>query len=186
MTSSPVAAKTGRALSLDELRSIAERYADDVRNGVYHAEFDWDQRWHVRIHEDEDVDVWLISWTREQGTELHDHGGSSGCFTVVEGALHEYVWSGPKQDAPGRLVDNVREDGQTIVFGPHYVHDVRNHLDQPAVSVHAYSPPIRLMNYYDASEGSLLHWSSQWTDDPEAPSPERNGAERNGAGRRAS
>jgi len=178
MTSSAVAGTAGRALSLDDLRAVVELYAADVRAGVHRAEFDLEQRWHVRIHQDEDVDVWLISWTEEQGTELHDHGGSSGCFAVVEGTLTEYVWSGPKQDAPGRLVDHLRADGQTVVFGPHYVHDVRNHLDRPAVSVHAYSPPIRLMNYYDAAADSLLHWSSQWTDDPEAPSPERHGAER--------
>ncbi|MDH2416300.1 cysteine dioxygenase family protein [Nocardioides sp. CER19] len=172
-TISPLPAATGRQLSLAELRDVVERYADDVRAGQYHAEFHTEERWHVRIHQDADVDVWLISWTMEQGTELHDHGGSSGAFTVVDGTLNEYVWSGASQGAPGRLVDNLRRDRQTIAFGPHYVHDVRNHLEAPAVSVHAYSPPIRLMHYYDAAEGSLLRWASSWTDDPEAPTPTR-------------
>lgn len=176
MTSSPLTAGRGRRLSLGELRDVVTRFSAEVREGRYVPEFRTEERWHVRIHQDDDVDVWLISWTTEQGTELHDHGGSSGAFTVVDGALHEYVWSGPKQDAPGALLTKVRGEGETVAFGPHYVHDVRNHFADAAVSVHAYSPPIRMMNYYDASvdgAGTLLHWASNWTDDPEAPSPER-------------
>src|SRR4051794_21211813 len=172
-TTLPQPVATGRKLSSQQLRSVVERYADEVRSGAYVADFRADERWHVRIHQDADVDVWLISWTTEQGTELHDHGGSSGAFTVVEGTLNEYVWSGSGADAPGVLVDNLRGPGQTIAFGPDYVHDVRNHRAPAAVSVHAYSPPIHLMHFYDASEGTLLRWASSWTDDPEAPAPER-------------
>lgn len=167
------AAVGGRHLSLAELRDVVERYADDVRAGNYVAEFSTDQRWHVRIHQDDDVDVWLISWTTEQGTELHDHGGSSGAFAVVVGALNEHVWSGRSAGAPGLLVSNLRHEGDVIAFGPDYVHDVRNHLEPEAVSVHAYSPPIRLMRYYRTAARSLLHTGLNWTDDPEAPAPER-------------
>src|SRR4051794_34969818 len=165
------AAVRGRHLSLTELREVVKRYADDVRAGDYVAELHTDQRWHIRIHQDDDVDVWLISWTAEQGTELHDHGGSSGAFTVVEGVLNEYVWSGRQPDGPGLLVNNLRPEGEVIAFGPQYVHDVRNHVDRPAVSVHAYSPPISLMRYYDTAANRLLPTGSNWTDDPEAPAP---------------
>src|SRR5947209_20416090 len=91
---SPSPTVDGRHLRLAELVQVVERYAGDVRAGRFVPEYGADQRWHVRIHQDEDVDVWLISWTTEQGTELHDHGGSSGAFTVVDGTLNEHVWSG--------------------------------------------------------------------------------------------
>ena len=148
-TTFPGPAVGGRQLSLAELRAVVERHADDVRHGLHVAQFRTEERWHVRIHQDDDVDVWLISWTTEQGTELHDHGGSSGAFTVVSGTLTEYVWSGPRHDARGMLVNDQRRVGDTIAFGPHYVHDVRNHAAPPAVSVHAYSPPLTAMSYYD-------------------------------------
>jgi hypothetical protein len=167
------AAVRGRHLSLTELREVVKRYADDVRAGDYVAELHTDQRWHIRIHQDDDVDVWLISWTAEQGTELHDHGGSSGAFTVVVGALSEQVWSGGSDGAPGLLVSNLRHEGDVIAFGPDYVHDVRNRLEPAAVSVHAYSPPIRVMRYYRTAATSLLRTGLSWTDDPEAPAPVR-------------
>jgi predicted metal-dependent enzyme (double-stranded beta helix superfamily) len=162
----------GRCLSLAELGAVVEGYAESVRAGNHVAEFRTDRRWHVRIHQDEDVEVWLISWTTEQGTELHDHGGSSGAFTVVHGALNEYVWT---DDGGGRglLVNQLRREREVVAFGADYVHDVRNHHEVSAVSVHAYSPPIRLMRYYDTVTTSLVHTGSSWTDDPEAPAPER-------------
>lgn len=164
---------TGRTLTQDELRDVVDKYAAEVRSGAHVTKFGTDERWHVRIHQDADVDVWLISWTTEQGTELHDHGGSSGAFSVVSGTVDEYVWSGADPDATGSLDSHARAAGETVTFGPGYVHDVRNHRVAPAVTVHAYSPPIRLMHYYDASEGTLLRWASSWTDDPEAPAPTR-------------
>jgi len=159
------------ALDLAELRAIVERCAADVRAGVHRVEFDRDQRWHVRLHCDDQVDVWLISWTRTQGTELHDHGDSAGAFTVVEGCLTESVWSGSAER--GRLVDHAREAGDAVVFGSHYVHDVRNTAVASAVSVHAYSPPLRRMGFYNVAGDGLVRRAEAWTDDPEAPAPER-------------
>src|SRR5690242_9462994 len=64
----------------------------DVRQGRYDIHADPHDRWHVRLLQDERVDVWLISWTTDQGTQMHDHGGSAGAFTVVSGELSEVVW----------------------------------------------------------------------------------------------
>ena len=155
-------------MSLAELADLTEQIAEEVRAGRHEVHADADERWHVRLRCDDQVDVWLISWTTDQGTQLHDHGGSSGAFTVVEGALSEAAY------APGTsLGETSRTTGDTVVFGPHYVHDVRNVEAPTAVSVHAYSPPLALMNYYDVDEvdgrHELLRLATVWTDDPEQP-----------------
>ncbi|WGL51576.1 rhodanese-like domain-containing protein [Nocardioides sp. BP30] len=157
------------ALSRAELAELTQRYAEEVREGRHEVHADPDERWHVRLHCDDQVDVWLISWTRSQGTELHDHGGSSGAFTVVEGTLTESVWSGPVE--AGRLRELERGTGSTVTFGEHYVHDVCNTAEPVAVSVHAYSPPLALMNFYDAEDGALQRLATSWTDDPEIATP---------------
>jgi hypothetical protein len=41
-------------------------------------------------------------------------------------------------------------------FGPDYIHDVRNDSAQPAVSIHAYSPPLTTMRRFDVAVGGLL------------------------------
>jgi predicted metal-dependent enzyme (double-stranded beta helix superfamily) len=155
-------------LSLDELAAVTQRFADEVRAGCHEVYVDPARRWHTRIHADDRVDVWLISWTTDQDTELHDHGASAGAFTVVSGTLTEAVW----RPSVG-LVEGERRAGETVVFPTGYVHDVRNGRARYAVSVHAYSPPLRLMHYYDVDGGELARRGHAWTDDPESPAPER-------------
>jgi predicted metal-dependent enzyme (double-stranded beta helix superfamily) len=141
--------------------------ADDVLAGRYPwIEFDEESRWHQRLYRDQRVDVWLISWLPAQGTELHDHGASSGSFTVVSGTLTESVVD------DGRLLDRDWTAGSSVGFSAPYVHDVRNTSTQPAVSVHVYSPPLSTMNFYDLSaRGRLSRIASIATDDPEAEKP---------------
>ena len=169
MTARPT---TVAPLSLADLAALTRDVADDVRAGLLEVHADAENRWHVRLRCDDEVDVWLISWTQEQGTQLHDHGGSSGAFTVVSGSLSEAVW------APGAetLTETSRTEGDSVLFGEHYVHDVRNVEAETAVSVHAYSPPLSQMNYYDVDGHQLVRLASVWTDDPEAPAPDLRAA----------
>lgn len=149
-------------LAAPDLIDLARWYADEVWRGAYpFIDFDPEQRWHQRVYRDRRMDVWLISWLPCQGTELHDHGGSSGAFSVLAGVLTEAVVSG------GVVRDRPRRTGDSVGFGPHYVHDVRNLSDSPAVSVHAYSPPLTSMTYYDLAGGRLAPVLSVATDDPE-------------------
>jgi rhodanese-related sulfurtransferase len=156
------------ALSTAQLADFSRFFADEVRSGAYNWAFDAENRWHRRIYRDDRVDIWLISWLPTQGTQLHDHGGSSGAFTVLSGTLNEVQAAGPAH-AP-RLGERERSADETVTFGPRYIHDVRNTSDAPAVSVHAYSPPLTLMRYYDlAFDGSLEQIAALATDDPEQP-----------------
>ncbi|EUA29867.1 cysteine dioxygenase type I family protein [Mycobacterium xenopi 4042] len=60
-----------------------DRAADNVLSGDYDhllpsAGVPADDRWFSRIHGDDEIDIWLISWVPGHATELHDHGGSLG------------------------------------------------------------------------------------------------------------
>src|SRR4051812_25596920 len=137
-------------------------FADEVRSGKYpFIDYDAEHRWHQRIYRDQRLDVWLISWLPSQGTQLHDHGGSSGAFTVISGQLAEAV------HCDGSLSEHTHSIGTSVGFGPQYVHDVRNLSDEPAVSVHAYSRPLTSMNYYDLDDGVLHKLATVETEDPE-------------------
>lgn len=145
--------------------------ARDIAAGAYTAQFDADERWHQRIYRDRRVDVWLISWLPEQSAELHDHGGSSGAFTVLQGTLTEVALVA----GAGAAASFDRPTGSSVAFGPRYIHDVRNTHEEPAVSVHAYSPPLTSMTFYDLGGGVLTELATLDTDDPEAPAPQLSG-----------
>jgi len=162
------ASRTSRPpLNPIELVDMTLFFADEVIHGSYpYLQFDPDHRWHQRLYRDQRVDIWLLSWLPTQGTTLHDHGVSSGAFTVVRGELAEavYLRRGPQA---GSLDERVHAVGTSIGFDKQHVHDVRNLSDRPAVSVHAYSLPLVSMNFYDVEGGELVRTSTLATDVPE-------------------
>lgn len=131
-------------LPLWSLVDLTRRVAAEVRAGLHPVRVDRAQRWYHRVHGDDHLDVWLIGWATEQATELHDHAGSLGALTVVSGELVEHRWS----PVARRLLTRRLSTGRSAGFRTGHVHDVTNRAVAPAISVHAYSPPLTAMSYY--------------------------------------
>ena len=101
-------------LRLPDLLHTTDSAADDVLSGHYDhllpaGGVPIDERWFTRLHGDDELDVWLISWVPDKSTELHDHGGSLGALTVVSGALAETRWAANRLRTPP--VDRGRSGG---------------------------------------------------------------------------
>lgn len=165
-----------------DLLRITDQGVADVLDGVYDHLLPptWDtvERWSTRLHSDDDLDVWLISWTPDRSTELHDHAGSLGALTVLSGSLREYRWTG--HDLTLRMLDA----GDQAAFPLGWVHDVQRHdplvvgsddgeqtappAATPTLSVHAYSPPLTAMSYYAVTDHATLRRTrTELTDEPE-------------------
>ncbi|MGH3636631.1 cysteine dioxygenase [Mycobacterium sp.] len=130
-----------------------------------------DQRWFARIHSDDELDLWLISWAPARATELHDHCGSLGALTVLSGSLDEFRWTG------SGLRRRRLHAGDQAAFPLGWVHDLvwappptpAAVLSGPTVSVHAYSPPLSAMSYYEVTDrNTLRRQRTELTDVPEA------------------
>ena len=118
---------------------IARRFAADRGRWAHLLRYDPDERYTALVHRTPEQEVWLMSWLPGQGTDLHDHGAASGAFTLVSGELTEHVAHRGTTLRVGV--------GQTRVFGPGYVHVVRNDGPDPAVSLHVYRA-ARTMRLY--------------------------------------
>lgn len=116
---------------------VAAAYAADRTLWGHQLRYDAQERYAVLLDRTEDDEIWLMSWLPGQQTGLHDHGDTSGAFTVVSGRLTEVV---ARPNAVLRPRSEVHElaPGQSRVFGPGYAHQVRNLGVDPAVSLHVY------------------------------------------------
>jgi hypothetical protein len=119
------------------------------------------ERWFARIHGDDELDLWLINWVPGRATELHDHGGSLGALTVLSGSLSETRWDGT------HLRQRRLNAGDQAGFPLGWVHDVVWAAPVPKLvevaqaphqtfSVHAYSPPLTAMSYYELIDPNRL------------------------------
>ncbi len=169
---------------MPDLLHATDQAADDVLSGrcdhlLPEGGVPGSQRWFTRIHGDDELDVWLISWVPGHPTELHDHGGSLGALTVLSGSLNEFRWD-------GRGLRRRRLDaGDQAGFPLGWVHDVvwaprpvtrpvsgpvstREGPVQPTLSVHAYSPPLTAMSYYEVTDRhTVRRQRTELTDQPE-------------------
>lgn len=122
------------------------------------------QRWWTQLSADADVDIWLLTWLPGHTTDLHDHGDSAAAFVVVRGRLQEV-----RAERSGATTNTVAPAGTTTWVAPGVIHDVRA-LDQPAVSIHAYSPPLTRMTQYNRRAGTLRPTRTVYSAEPEQES----------------
>jgi hypothetical protein len=100
-------------------------------------------------------EAWAIGWPPGGRIDLHDHGASHGAVVVAEGALTETTVRSTDRGVAVISTHRVAV-GEHRRFGPHYVHDLTNDGDRPAISVHVYAPRLTTMHYYELEPGGRL------------------------------
>ena len=84
-------------------------------------------------------------------TGFHDHDESAAAIAVLDGAISE------ERLALGGPVQVTLTAGTTVTIAREAIHRVRHAGQAPAVTLHAYSPPLQRVGTYEvASDGALL------------------------------
>ena len=139
-----------RLLRPKELASVVTALGADAHLWRDYVRHDPDDRWHARIYWSPTVEVYLLSWDLDQDTRVHDHGGSAGAFYVAQGTLTEqYGHLGGSS-----LAERTHATGTVAPFSADYLHNLGNTGPALATSVHAYSPPLSVMRFYEPSDRS--------------------------------
>jgi predicted metal-dependent enzyme (double-stranded beta helix superfamily) len=134
--------------------AIARRYADTPHDWPVAARFNPVQRWYHRLAAATDHEVWLLTWLPNQGTDLHDHGGSAGALHVLSGELVEETVAAADGGLPRTAVRHLAA-GAGRRFGPRHVHRIVNRSNRPAVSIHVYGPALTSMTRYRVGAAGL-------------------------------
>ncbi len=87
----------------------------------------------------------------DHDTGFHDHDRSSGAVAVVSGSVRE-----ERLALGGSPVNRTFEAGRTFHFSASDIHRVRHAGDDPAVTLHVYSPPLLRMGAYAIGENGVL------------------------------
>ena len=102
------------------------------------------QRRYHELSRDDDVSVWLICWSEAQDTGFHDHDRAPGAVAVVAGRVRE-----ERLTLGGRTRTRIATPGESFTFAAADVHRISNAPGEPAVTIHAHSPPLRRIGAYD-------------------------------------
>jgi hypothetical protein len=116
------------------------------------------ERFSDLIFEDHVTSLYELSWPPgDPGTEIHDHGESTGAVYIVRGTVKETFW------ANNFKVVRYWREGQVILIPKNYIHKFEDGSNgTEACSLHLYEPPLKHMNFYQDMGNGLLVPSGQW------------------------
>jgi predicted metal-dependent enzyme (double-stranded beta helix superfamily) len=133
------------------LESLVRDLAADPAVWEHLVQHSSDKRHYEELRRDDDVAVWLICWMDEQDTGFHDHDLSGGAVAVVQGEVAE-----DRLALGGAPVTRTFAEGEAFSFSAADIHRVRHTGEVPAVTIHAYSPPLWRMGAYEILPGGQL------------------------------
>lgn len=103
------------------------------------------------IFEDERIDVWALFWMPGQGTGFHDHDVSGVGLATARGVVRERRML----IAGGSTVLEMTPG--VVSGGPGgYIHSVAHATGDPAITIHAYSPPLMRVGQYKVDDDGIL------------------------------
>ena len=138
-------------LTTDALRGLVLTLAADRRVWEPRVRHSPTRRIFEQLLDDPAFEAWLICWMPGHDTGFHDHDVSAGAVTVVGGQVRE-----ERLLLGGGVSSAVYGPGEVFDFSSLDIHRVTHVGTAPAVTLHAYSPPLTRMGSYEEGEGGVL------------------------------
>jgi mannose-6-phosphate isomerase-like protein (cupin superfamily) len=113
-------------------------------------------RMYAQIWDAPEANAWLICWSLDTDTGWHDHDDAAAAIAVVEGTVQEErlcLGGAPAARLAGR--------GSSLYVPSTAIHRVRHAGRAPAVTIHAYSPPLRRTGAYTVAIDGQLQREAQ-------------------------
>jgi quercetin dioxygenase-like cupin family protein len=131
------------SLTIEELEQFVANLAAAPERWQHHVRHSDDVRVYELIWDDVDVNAWVICWSEDQDTGYHDHDQSGAAVAVISGQVRE------ERLRLGRSpLRRTARGGSTFTVPPDAIHRVLHAGDLPAVTIHAYSPPLTRTGAY--------------------------------------
>lgn len=139
------------SLTLDELQDFASALAAEPDHWSHHVRHDCNERVYREIFSNAEANAWVICWSEDHDTGFHDHDESAAGIAVVAGSVREerLTVGGPPR---GREFSA----GSSFTVPPVAIHRVLHAGDEPAVTIHVYSPPLVRSGAYRIGEDGEL------------------------------
>ena len=129
--------------------------ARQERDGWQHlVRHDREERVCELLHRTGDAELWLVCWADGHDTGFHDHDESTGLIAVLDGAIRE-----ERLAVGGTTIAGIHSEGAWVTVPQGDIHRVTHAAGEPAVTLHAYSPPLeRVGTYAVADDGRLRRY----------------------------
>jgi quercetin dioxygenase-like cupin family protein len=149
----------GRDLGIEELREVADWLGDKPWHDLCLSV--GANRGYQELYRGRRLSTWLIHWGESADTGFHDHDLSAGAVRVIRGRVRD-----DRLGLGGQARTREYGPGESFTIGASDIHRVLQVGDEPALTVHAYSPPlVRMGAYMVEPDGTLTRHSMSWEEE---------------------
>jgi quercetin dioxygenase-like cupin family protein len=139
-------------LDLHDLRQVVDGWAAHPELWCPLVRHDEAERTYALLHRDDSLELYVVCWMSGHDTGFHDHDESAAAIAVLEGSITEQ-----RLAVSSGTVEATLDSGDSITIAREAIHRVTHAGDAPAVTLHAYSPPLERVGTYEVAEdGALL------------------------------
>lgn len=147
------------SLSTSELSAFAAGLAGEPERWAHLLDDLGGTRAYELIWDDDEVNAWAIRWSEDADTGFHDHDESAAGIAVIQGRVREDRLT--LGGVGGGSISREFGAGASFVVEPVAIHRVLHAGDGPAMTIHAYSPPLRRTGAYRVGPDGVLERESQ-------------------------
>lgn len=142
---------SARAKTTVELTELVEGLAEHPAFWEDELVHDPSERQFVLVARTETLEVWAVAWMDGHDTGFHDHDDAAAAIAVIDGSVVD-----ERLAVGGESISTEHAAGATFVVEAGGIHRVRHTGDRPAVTLHAYSPPLGRMGTYVVGDAGRL------------------------------
>ena len=119
-----------------KLHDILDNYKeDDWKKFVIINENKYNR---IKIFENEKIDIYIITWNKNQKANIHDHSENGCWLKVLKGKLTENLYN---NNLKLIKINILNENEISFMKNDIGYHSIINNEDDIAISLHIYSPP---------------------------------------------
>ena len=100
----------------------------------------------IKVCEENSFDMFVITWNKYQQSPIHDHSSNGCIYKIMKGNLEETIFN-KKLEWTHRK--NMQENCSTYISDKIGYHSIKNINNDISVSLHIYSPPGYITNYFN-------------------------------------
>lgn len=99
-----------------------------------------------KIFENENFEIFIISWNKNQNAPIHDHSYNGCWLKVLQGELTENIY---ETDSLSLYKSNsIKTNDISFMKNNIGYHSITNKSDETAITIHIYNPPNHKTKFF--------------------------------------
>jgi cysteine dioxygenase len=99
-----------------------------------------------KIYENENFEIFIISWNKNQNAPIHDHSCNGCWLKVLQGELIENIYD--SESLSLYKSSSIKKNDISFMKNNIGYHSITNNSDETAVTIHIYNPPNHKTKFF--------------------------------------